>query len=85
MIYDTLAKYYDILVKDDEATRMYVDWIESFEPKKRVLELACGSGEITHQLAQDGYMIDALDLSEEMIAAAEKKIKSIKLLFMRRI
>lgn len=81
MIYDTLAKYYDILVKDDEATRMYVDWIESFEPKKRVLELACGSGEITHQLAQDGYMIDALDLSEEMIAAAEKKDKERQIAF----
>lgn len=34
MIYDILAGYYDDLVRDDEATKQWVDWIESYNPKK---------------------------------------------------
>lgn len=34
MIYDILAGYYDDLVRDDEATKQWVDWIESYNPKR---------------------------------------------------
>ena len=47
MIYDTLASYYDALVKDEEATLSWVHWIESFQKPYSMLELACGSAEIT--------------------------------------
>lgn len=73
MIYDTLASYYDALVKDEEASRMWVDWIESRITPCDVLELACGSGEITEMLAKDGFTVDALDLSSEMIEQARQK------------
>ena len=81
MIYDTLAHYYDALVKDDAATQAWVDWIEDFHPGKKVLELACGSGEITHQLAQAGYEMTALDLSGEMIERAKEKDESHQIQF----
>ncbi len=73
MIYNTLAHYYDALVKDDQATSAWHDWIHTVKIGFSILELACGSGEITRHLAQDGVHIDALDLSEEMIAEAKQK------------
>ena len=73
MMYNTLARYYDALVKDDEATKAYVDWIESFHPGKKMLELACGSGEITERLARVGHRLDALDLSADMVEQAKQK------------
>lgn len=71
--YSILAKYYDWLVADDDARDEWVDWIEEALPKGRILELACGSGEITRKLADDGYDMDALDLSEGMIKQAKAK------------
>ena len=73
MIYDTLAQYYDALVKDEEASRMWVDWIESKCSPCDVLELACGSGEITEMLVQDGFDVSALDLSDEIDRTGKTK------------
>lgn len=73
MIYNTLAKYYDGLVKDDEATKAWVDLIHPHMRGNNLLELACGSGEITIALANKGYCIDASDLSTAMIEEAKKK------------
>lgn len=85
MIYDTLAQYYDALVIDEEASRMWVDWIESKCSPCDVLELACGSGEITEMLVQDGFDVSALDLSDEMIEQAKQKIRIIRFNFIVRI
>lgn len=73
MIYNKLAAYYDALVKDEEATKEWVNWIESKSKPSSLLELACGSGEITLALAKDGYTVSALDLSERMVEEAKKK------------
>lgn len=73
MIYNILAKYYDGLVKDENATLDWVALIEKYISKKELLELACGSGEITLKLASHGYHIDASDLSAAMIEEAVKK------------
>lgn len=73
MIYSTLAPYYDQLVKDDEATAAWVRFTKRHLSGSRILELACGSGEITIALAQQGYQITGTDLSEAMIEAAKQK------------
>ena len=73
MIYNTLAHYYDALVKDEEASREWVSWIESELAPCDCLELACGSGEITEMLVKKGYTMTALDLSEEMVKQAKSK------------
>lgn len=75
MIYDTLASYYDALVKDEEASLAWVDWITSKLSPCDVLELACGSGEITEILSKKGYQVTALDLSKEMVEQAKSKNK----------
>lgn len=78
LMYHTLAPYYDALVKDEEATLAWVDLIEANCPKKHVAELACGSGEITIELARRGYDVHASDLSGEMVAQAKMKEGSEK-------
>ncbi|MEE1464884.1 MAG: class I SAM-dependent methyltransferase, partial [Clostridium sp.] len=73
MMYELLAHVYDALVKDDEATQEWVSLIKKHIKGKELLELACGSGEITIALAQEGYQVTASDLSADMIAEARKK------------
>lgn len=78
--YELLARYYDALIGDPVATVRWVRWVESFQPRKRFLELACGSGEITRLLA--GYHdVDALDLSPHMISIAKNKDTEQKINF----
>ena len=78
MIYDQLARYYDALVGDDEACRMWEEFVKKHVKPCKMLELACGSGEITNALHQDGYDILATDISEAMINELNKKYPYIK-------
>lgn len=73
MIYEGLAKYYDDLVGDPDATQQWVDFTKKHCPNRQVLELACGSGEISMQLQQDGYEILATDFSSSMIERLNEK------------
>lgn len=72
-MYQELAKFYDALVADEEATHNWVDFIESHASFYDILEFACGSGEITLALAKKGYHVKASDLSRDMINEAKKK------------
>lgn len=78
MIYDALSSYYDDLVKDDEATRCWVDFVEKNCKEKNVCELACGSGEIANQLVQLGYEVLATDFSKSMINRLHQKYPNIE-------
>lgn len=73
MIYQELAPYYDRLVQDEEATRMWVDFVQAHCTKGNMLELACGSGDIAIQLAKLGYDMIATDYSEAMMDIAKTK------------
>ena len=82
MAYEALASIYDILMDDVN----YEQWAEYLHqqmqknscPGKRLLDLGCGTGNITIPLAQKGYEITAIDLSEEMLAQAEAKTTALK-------
>lgn len=75
MIYHDLAEYYDDLVKDEEATLRWADLTESVLKNSgcSILELACGSAEISCELARRGYKLMATDLSEDMLKKAKEK------------
>lgn len=73
MIYQSLAKYYDMLVKDEEATLKWVDFTRQYVKEGSLLELACGSAEITLELAKYDYTLSASDLSNSMLEEARKK------------
>ncbi|MCH4170608.1 MAG: class I SAM-dependent methyltransferase [Lactobacillus sp.] len=80
MIYTTFARVYDRLM-DEQLYDEWQNYVASFmpEPKGTLLELACGSGTLAVKLAQAGFQVTGLDLSEEMLALADAKIQAAHL------
>lgn len=75
--YEALAKVYDQLTGDVGYERR-ADYIEklfkrSQIPVRTVLDLACGTGEMTAILTERGYELIAADASPEMLAQAREK------------
>ena len=75
--YKNLAASYDRLTNDVD----YADWVdfahailekEGLKPRT-VADLACGTGSATYLLAQKGYRVTAVDLSEDMLTQAMDK------------
>lgn len=62
----------------------YEDWVRFAESEwarygikpEKVMDLACGTGNISILLARRGYDVTGVDLSEEMLAIAEQKARS---------
>lgn len=78
--YATLAHFYDSLVADKQATLDWVRFIETHARFSTIIEYACGSGEITLELAKR-YAIEASDLSSDMIEIAKQKPNADKVSF----
>ena len=72
-MYQNLSKYYDELVKDETATKLWVDFVLKHGNLGNILEVAAGTGEISIALAHLGYQILATDISEMMLKEALKK------------
>lgn len=76
--YTSLAPVYDRLNADID----YAKWADYIERQfalyartapESVLDLACGTGNITVELARRGYDMTGVDLSDDMLAVARKK------------
>lgn len=78
MIYDVLSTYYDALVRDEEATKAWADFVKRHFNGKRVLELACGSGDVASLLIEDGMEVIASDFSEGMLEQLRMKYPSVE-------
>lgn len=77
MSYGSFAAYYDRLMGDTPYGR-WCDYFEKIWEKQKkkvqtVVDLGCGTGEITLRLAKRGYEMIGVDLSEEMLARARQK------------
>lgn len=78
MTYERFALIYDDLMEDAP----YDAWIAFLDRhmKKhgnggaRILDLACGTGELTVRLAEKGWKTTGVDLSETMLIVAQQKI-----------
>ncbi len=80
MAYETLAAMYDALM-DDVDYEAWADYIDRMLqkhgcPGKRLLDLGCGTGNISIPLAKKGYQITGVDLSAEMLEIARGKSKT---------
>lgn len=81
MAYEYLAGCYDRFTADVP----YAAWADYLEkhfarsklPIHTVLDLACGTGSLTCELAQRGYEMIGADLSEEMLAQAAEKARDV--------
>lgn len=75
--YDALAGCYDAMTEDVD----YPAWADFLEklfvrekrPVRTVLDLACGTGNMTFLLAARGYEMIGVDFSPEMLAVAAEK------------
>jgi len=71
------SEVYDILMKNvpyDKWTN-FID--KRLKGKKEILEIGCGTGEITKKLANLNYKITAIDSSENMLVKAYEKLRKI--------
>ena len=81
MAYEYLAGCYDRFTADVP----YAAWADYLEkhfarsklPIHTVLDLACGTGSLTCELARRGYEMIGADLSEEMLAQAAEKARDL--------
>lgn len=58
----------------------YAAWILSYAPASeypRLLDIGCGTGTMSLLLAQAGYDVRAIDLSEDMLAIAAERIQAM--------
>ncbi|OCT17196.1 methyltransferase type 12 [Paenibacillus pectinilyticus] len=77
MSYEKFAYTYDRLMN----SMPYADWLrftkESFErfdvKPTTLVDLGCGTGNLSIPLAAEGYQVTGIDLSEDMLAVAEQK------------
>ncbi|MGP4061642.1 class I SAM-dependent DNA methyltransferase [Halobacillus sp. H74] len=77
MSYGEMALVYDRLMKDAP----YDLWVEftkqmigDYQPDTRtILDIGCGTGEITHRLQQIGFQLTGVDLSSDMLTVAQQK------------
>lgn len=86
-MYNNFANLYDELMDDVDYEKWYL-YIENifnrFKKKpKNILEMACGTGNISYYLAKNEYDLTCFDLSSEMLSIAYNKLngfKNVKLL-----
>ena len=81
MAYETLASIYDVLM-DDVNYEQWADYLHTQMqknncPGSHLLDLGCGTGNITIPLARKGYTITAVDLSAEMLSQAKCKTAAL--------
>ena len=78
MNYQKFAHVYD-QVMDQQLYEEWTDYaVRSFShsakrPVRKVMELACGTGEVSMRLDDKGYEVIGVDLSKNMLEIAEKK------------
>lgn len=80
--YEELAHCYDALTGDVQYERRAAYLVRLLRRAKRsvntVLDLACGTGTMTCLLAQKGYEMIGVDLSEEMLSEAMDKTLALE-------
>ncbi|TYQ15174.1 UNVERIFIED_CONTAM: methyltransferase family protein [Acetivibrio alkalicellulosi] len=70
--YDEISKYYDyIFPVQKEQLKFLMDSLG--DTKKEVLDVACGSGGYSIELAKKGYEVTAVDVENEMIDKLKSK------------
>jgi SAM-dependent methyltransferase len=78
-VFNEYARYYDLLYRDKDY-RGEADYVQGLIRKHRpgartILNLGCGSGRHDRCLADLGYTVTGVDVSEEMLAVARKTTK----------
>ncbi len=72
--YKKFALYYDLYVEGfEEDLELYKLFCKAYE---KILEVGCGTGRVLKSFLQDGFSITGIDISQEMLDVAKKKLYS---------
>lgn len=75
MAYEHFFQFYDLLMNDVPYDK-YLKLVNQFsQPKSKILDLGCGSGTILVNLLKQGYFVDGLDISCEMLMITQEKLQ----------
>ncbi|PLS15165.1 SAM-dependent methyltransferase [Bacillus sp. M6-12] len=77
MAYDRFAYVYDELMKEapyDKWLSLLLSRMAAYQVRgNEILDLACGTGEFTIELARHGFSVKGVDLSADMLSVAQEK------------
>ncbi len=77
--YTAAAPYYDRLMTGVDYDR-WADYLcgifDEIGKVRRVLDIGCGTGEMTLRMAERGYEVTGIDISSDMLALAENKARN---------
>lgn len=68
---------------DADAARQLADALEAFQPRGRIIELACGPGVWTEILLRHGTSVTAVDAAPEMLARAKARVGDDRVRFVQ--
>lgn len=72
MEYDYLADFYDAFI-DSDVYEQYLDFISNYTSVGSVLDIGCGTGNLSIELARQGYSVVATDLSQNMLHIVSRR------------
>lgn len=74
MSYDILATFYDAFI-DPEVYDRYVTLVDKYTSKGSLLDVGCGTGNLSIEFAKRGFDVMATDLSMEMLQIVDYRAK----------
>ncbi len=79
--YKTIHKYYDFIFPLNIQQVYFVKNEVSTDNEKKILDIGCATGSLAIELGKTGYIVDAIDLDENMIYSAKQKQKNSNVRF----